>query len=268
VSGSPEAALSWRAIAVGVFERLRAVFARWRLNFSHQLVLSVRGELTAALYENLPMSVAVDLDSASFCALLLREDTLKFADKHTLGFRSPIGGGNSIIRPETDEHFAALCAERIGSDVPLPFTIGWDAWRSVCREGSTGNAALRGMGFDWEFTPHFLRWKVAAATVAGLTECVRFYGVEKAVIEGVTRFVRGTSDAVALYFVEWVTGEWGVTALMASAIPEIAVVPGGRHAVSADSRTHVVEVGPFGGPDEVLRALLAGLQAFLDERYG
>jgi hypothetical protein len=101
-----------------------------------------------------------------------------------------------------------------------------------------------------------------------LAECVRFYGVGKVVLEAVKRFIQATPEAIALYFVEWVTGEWGTTALMASALPEIGVVPGMRRAVSADRRKHLLEIGPFDTADQVLRALLTGLQAFLDKQYG
>jgi hypothetical protein len=58
-----------------------------------------------------------------------------------------------------------------------------------------------------------------------------------------------------LDFVEWVTGEWGVTALAATGHLVIAIVPGEEKTV----RAHMLEVGRFDTAGDALRALLVGL---------
>lgn len=58
-----------------------------------------------------------------------------------------------------------------------------------------------------------------------------------------------------LDFVEWVTGEWGVTALAATGHLVIAIVPGEEKTV----RAHMLEVGRFDTASDALRALLVGL---------
>jgi hypothetical protein len=271
--GQTPAIVCWRSVNQStLISRIHNCFSRWRLNFSHQLVLSASAELTEIIYNKLPMSIEIEFEFALCCAQLLRNRALKFLENHTLGFhcrnRNKKKKNQLEKKPKNDEEFAGICGERIGSEVPMQFTVKFEVWREICREGTVLNRIFRESGFEGEVTPVFLRWKVAAVSGEGVRERIRFCEVQEEVKLGIEEWVEGAPDGIVLYFIEWITGEWGMAALIESKIPEITIVGVEGNVVRVFPNQHVLEIGRFDTTKEVIRAVLTELQTFLDQQYG
>jgi hypothetical protein len=269
LTGQSGAIVCWRGFDASTFlPRIHTCFSRWRLNFSHQLVLAAC-ELTEQIYELLPLSTVVSFEFAVCCSDLLRSRRLKFLESHTLEFPCAPGGKDwTDARPRSDEEFAATCAARIDADRGMPFTVQFSVWREICRSGSALNSVFRDAGFDREVTPFLLRWKVAHATADGLEKRLRFFGVGQIAEATIRRFLREAPEISVLFFIEWASGEWGVDALAESKPPEIAVVSGAEGNVRVIQRQHLVEMGSFSSEGEAMKMLMIAIQEFLNREYG
>jgi hypothetical protein len=125
-------------------------------------VRSAADDLKADVYARMPMSLGIDFDIAS----AKRAHTEVPRAPHT---RISLQGRGECVqtdRPKSCEEFAATCAGRFGLNVPLPFTVAFDVWRELCREGSPRNQVLRESGFEGE-----------GGNRSRLKDCVRFCAI-------------------------------------------------------------------------------------------
>jgi hypothetical protein len=81
-------------------------------------------------------------------------------------------------------------------------------------------------------------------------------------------FIRDAPEQILLYFVEWVTGEWGVEALKRVECPFIVILQsGGDGEVQIHQKANTLEIGRFQSPDEMMQAVMRQWQTFLDLQY-
>jgi hypothetical protein len=263
MGGAMNVTVQWCSVDPGsLLDRIHECFSNWKLNYSHQLVLG--GEIDPISYRNFPMSGLVDFDFAYFASLLLRDSELKFIKNHTLRYSFDLKGKEV----QTDPEVAEICAQ-IGTARPLPHTIDFSIWAEICNHGSRRNQIFRGTsGLTSEISPVFLRWKCSGASAKGLQSFVIFAAFEQSFEARLANFVRNAPEQILLYFVEWVTGEWGVDALGQSECPFIVILQsGGEGEVQVHQKANTLEIGRFPSPDEMMLAVMSQWQTFLDLQY-
>jgi hypothetical protein len=225
------------------------------------------------MYSLLPMSAVVDYDFGLFCVMVLRGGGLKFIDEHTLRYRPAFPPSESHAgRPGSHEEFASWCASWYKTDQAMEYTVPFSVWEEMCRDQTHLNRIFRKATRDQNpISPVFLRLHCTncLAIDRGLfMKSVVWKNVEKNCQAALTDYLERAPAIVLLFFIEWITGEWGIAALRNAECPGLFVCGStGNERVVVHARGKALEIGKFRRPDDMIRKVKRLLQQFLNRQY-
>jgi hypothetical protein len=221
------------------------------------------------------MSVAVDYAFGLFCSSVLRTQRLGFVEEHTLKYKfaANAASDDGTRRPESNEEFARTIPSLFGRDTPLPFTVPFQVWEEICRDRTHLNRLFRrASGHTREISPVFLRLQCTNPLAIDRPDFVKMIvwrNLDPQLQSALARYLESTPDLILLFFIEWITGEWGIKALENSECPNIVICgTTGNAKMIVHRRARTLELGKFRQPEDLIRKLKAEIQRFLNQRYG
>ena len=256
----------------------------WKLNWSHQLVIASEfAELTNDCFMLLPVSTVIDYPVARFCLELLKSDSFGVLRDHNLCFDLRLGKGVSSSskidllsigehRPQCDEYLAAGLPFLIQMGETLSYTVEYKFWQDLADETTNLNRIFRLHScYDGRISPFFLRMKCSKLISASsdlVINSIHWVDVKEETQALIIDYLNNIPPIILLYFVEWITGEWGIEAFRNSSRPFIVIRS--REAsdcVKANASQSSLEIGQFVQPPNIPEHIRRGIQEFLDLQY-
>ena len=260
----------------------------WKLNWSHQLILGAE-LLSREMFDLLPLSTAVDYGVGKLCLDIMRTDKLGVLQDHHLTSdfqvqRNVAGRASAYFRkfdpesvackrPASDECLAAGLLGLAETGSVLEYTVERAFWEKLGDQNTNLNLVIRLLSCcgSSSISAVCLRKKcsnVTNVTASDLLDCIKWVAVPDTSRKAITDYLTSVPSIIRLYFIEWITGEWGHKALKHSDRSNILVLGTTQdNHLEAKPSERSLEVGTFSDPDHLFLVLKRGLQHFLDSQY-
>lgn len=154
----------------------------------------------------------------------------------------------------------------------MSYTVEYKFWQDLADETTNLNRMFRLRScYNGRISPFFLRMK--CSNLAGVSSdlvvnSINWVDVKEEIQLLVIDYLNNIPLIILLYFVEWITGEWGIEAMTNSSRPFIMIrSTEASDYVKANAGESCLEIGQFVQPVNIIEHIRRGLQEFLDLQY-